>query len=208
MLPPASQLADITLSGGDDNLVPKDPDTRKELQNWWDLLNPTPGDTNPTLSEQQGVCIGEALPPIPEKLMNRIYRWEFIDMVELLPEALVSARAPSQIGPSALVYRKRPVSDVLIWVQYFGIYVGILAKQFPDAVPELMSYMVSIIKASADNQGLAWVKYDTFYHRRAAATNCRKWSQINSSLFSLCFTGKTQGLQHCELCGDTAHTYV
>ena len=95
-------------------------------------------------------------------------------MMELLPEALVSARAPSQIGPSVLVYRKRPITYVLIWVQCFDVYMGILAKQFPDAVPELMSYMVSIIKASKDYEGLAWVNYDTFYRHRAAATNCRK----------------------------------
>ena len=94
VLPPANQLADIPLSRGDDNPVPKDPDTRKESQNWWDLLIPTPGDNNPNLSEQQGVCIGEALPPVPEKLVTRIYQWEFIDMAELLPEALVGARPP------------------------------------------------------------------------------------------------------------------
>ena len=94
-LPPANQLADIPISGGDDNPVPKDPDTRKESQNWWDLLIPTPGDNNPNLSEQQGVCIGEVLPPVPEKkLVTRIYQWEFIDMAELLPEALVGARPP------------------------------------------------------------------------------------------------------------------
>ena len=205
VLPPANQLADIPINGGDDNPVLKDPDTRKESQNWWDLLIPTPGDTNPILSEQQGVCIGEALPPVPEKLVNRIYRWQFIDMAELLPEAFVSARAPSQMGPSAVVYQKWPATNVLIWVQCFGVYVGILAKQFPDAVPELMSYMISIIKASKNYEGLAWVNYDTLYCRWAAATNCRKWSQINLSLFSLCFTGKAQGLQHCDLCGDTAH---
>ena len=95
-------------------------------------------------------------------------------MAELLLEVLVSARAPSQMGPSALVYRKRPVTDVLTWVQCFGVYVGMLAKQFPDVVPELMSYMVAIIKASKDYEGLAWVNYDTLYRRRAVATNCQK----------------------------------
>ena len=75
-------------------------------------------------------------------------------MAELLLEVLVSARAPSQMGLSALVYRKRPITDVLTWVQCFGVYVGMLAKQFPDVVPELMSYMVAIIKASKDYEGL------------------------------------------------------
>ena len=125
-------------------------------------------------------------------------------MAELLPEALVSARTVNQ-STTALVHCKRPVTDILTWVQCFGVYVGILDKQFPDTVPELMSYMIAIIKASRDYEGLAWVNYYTLYCHRVAATNGGSWSQINLSLFSLCFTGKGQSSQQCNLCGDTTH---
>ena len=154
--------------------------------------------------DQQGVRIGEALPPVPKRLVSRIQKWDFIDKAELLPEALISARTVNQ-STVALVHRKQPVTDILTWVQCFGVYGGILAKQFPDYVPELMSYMIAIIKASRDYEGLAWVNYDTLYCRRAAATNCCSWLQINPLLFSLCFTRKGQSSQHCDLCGDTSH---
>ena len=204
-MPPASQLTNIPLAGGGgEDPPPKEPETRKDLQNWWDSLISSSGANGIIPVDQQGVCIGEALPPVPERLVSRIQKWEFIDMAELLPEALVSARTVNQ-STAALVHRKRPVTDILTWVQCFGVYVGILAKQFPDSVPELMSYMITIIKASRNYEGLAWVNYDTLYRRRAAATNCRSWSQINPSLFPLCFTGKGQNSQQCDLCGDTSH---
>lgn len=31
--------------------------------------------------------------------------------------------------------------------------LGVLAKQFPDAIPELVSYMIAIIRASQDYEG-------------------------------------------------------
>ena len=33
-----------------------------------------------------GVYIGESLPPVPTKLASKILRWEYIEMVEMLPE--------------------------------------------------------------------------------------------------------------------------
>ena len=154
-MPSASQLTNIPLAGGGgEDPPPKEPETRKDLQNWWDSLISSSGANGIIPVDQQGVCIGEALPPVPERLVSRIQKWEFIDMAELLPEALVSARTVNQ-STAALVHRKRPVTDILTWVQCFGVYVGILAKQFADSVPELMSYMIAIIKASRDYEGLA-----------------------------------------------------
>ena len=37
-----------------------------------------------------GIHVGEGLPPVPRKLADKIWRWEFVDMAELLPEFLVS----------------------------------------------------------------------------------------------------------------------
>ena len=65
-------------------------------------------------------------------------------MPEFLPEELVSAKTVNQ-STAALVHCKRPVTDILTRIQCFGVYVGILAKQFLDSVLELMSYMIVII---------------------------------------------------------------
>ena len=38
------------------------------------------------LAHGVGVFMGEGLPPVPGRLVERICRWEFIEMFELLPE--------------------------------------------------------------------------------------------------------------------------
>ena len=39
-----------------------------------------------------GVFMGEGLPQVPGRLVERIRRWEFIEMFELLPELLADQR--------------------------------------------------------------------------------------------------------------------
>ena len=79
-----------------------------------------------------------------------------------------------------------------------------LSEKHPEVMPELMSYMVMIIRASEDYAGIAWV-YNAAYWRQAAANNNRTWSRINPSLFSLCFMGKAQTAIHCDLCLAASH---
>ena len=43
-------------------------------------------DNNKERKEESGVYVGEDLPPIPMKLAQRIWQWEYIDMAEMLPE--------------------------------------------------------------------------------------------------------------------------
>ena len=107
-------------------------------------------------------------------------------MTELLPEFWAKKLEEKEGQPgSGSSRRKRPVSDLKSWLQCFAIYVGVLSAKHPEAVPELMSYMVAIIRASEDYAGLAWVCYDAAYQRQVAANNNRMWLRINPSLFSL-----------------------
>ena len=47
--------------------------------------------------------------------------------------------------------------------------------------------------------------YDAAFRRQAAISGNRRWSQINPSLYSLCFTGKAQTTRRCELCFSATH---
>ncbi len=55
------------------------------------------------------------------------------------------------------------MTELNTWMQCFAVYVGVMATRHPEAVPELMAYMVAIIRASEDYSGLAWVHYDAAY---------------------------------------------
>ena len=55
-------------------------------------------------------------------------------------------------------------------------------------------------------EGLAWVRYDMSFRRQAPASGNRNWSEVNSTLYSVCFTGKSQRNLQCELCLVKSHT--
>ena len=81
------------------------------------------------------------------------------------------------------------MTDIATWVQCFATYVGVLAGTTPEAIPELMAYLVHIVRVSQDFGSLAWVNYDSAFRRQAASTGNRQWSRVNPSLYSICFSG-------------------
>ena len=98
------------------------------------------------------------------------------------------------------------MTDIFTWIHYYTSYVSVLASRYHGVVPELMAYLVTITRVSQDFSGLAWVRYDAAFRRQATITGNRKWSQINPSSYSICFTGCAQALKRCELCLSSTHT--
>ena len=107
-----------------------------------------------------GVYVGDGRPPVPGKLAAKIRRWEFVDMGELLPEFWSPNRDDDTAQKKPPPQRTRKVTDIFTWVQCFGTYVSVLAPSYPEAIPELMAYMSTIVRVSQDFSGLAWVHYD------------------------------------------------
>ena len=122
--------------------------------------------------------MGEGLPPVPLKLVESIHKWAFIDMAELLPEywgTAHSSRVETELtqGNSWLGSKKK-VTDILTWAQCFAVYTSVMASRNPEAVPELLAYLVCILHMSQDFGGLAWVNYDSAFRCQAAATRNRQ----------------------------------
>ena len=141
-------------------------------------------------STLKATFLGDGLPPIPAKLAERIWRWEYLDMSSLLPEFW-----PVQKAEQGTTKRtnwssaKKRVQDINVWLQ---CNVGVMATKSPEMVPELMAYMISILRASQEYEGLAWATYDAAYRRQAAATGHKQWSKVNPSLYTICFTSKAR----------------
>ena len=156
-----------------------------------------------------GIYIGEGLPPVPSKLADRIRKWEYIDMSELLPEywGQMSLKPAETLNGAQQPTARRPrkVTEITSWVQCFASYVGVLAGPSPEAVPELMAYLIHIVRVSQDFGGMAWVNYDMAFRRQAATTGNRQWSKINPSLYSICFAGAARNNKRCELCLSLTH---
>ena len=147
----------------------------------------------------EGVYVGDGIPPVPEKLAAKIRRGEFIELGELLPEFWTVKGEDGD--PSREQKLGEPVK-----LQCFGTYVSVRATKAPHLVPELMAYMTTIVCVSQDYACLAWVRYDAAFRRQAALTNNLRWSVINSTLYTMCFTGMASETKRCEVCFATSHT--
>ena len=157
-------------------------------------------------STLKATFLGDGFPPIPAKLAERICRWEYIDISDLLPEFWPDQKAEE--GTAKRVNwssAKKRVQNINVWLQCYAIYVGVMATKSPKMVPELMAYMISILRASQEYESLAWATYDLAYRRQAAATGHKQWSKVNPSLYTVCFTGKARKATRCDLCLSTAH---
>ena len=143
---------------------------------------------------------------IPPKLLKRILNLEFIEMIELVPESwgVESESAAScchQVRPQP---RRGPVTNILLWLECYSSLVAALATKYPQYTGEFMAYQRTIIKASRNFEGTAWVLYDRAFRRRAAATKDLKWGRTDSALYNESFTGRAHAIARCHLClGDT-----
>ena len=124
-------------------------------------------------------------------------------MHELLPEFWHDQKDGGKTTDKAK--SKKRALDLTVWLQCFAVYVGVLGPRFPAEVPELMAYMISIVRASQEYEGAAWAAYDTAYRRQAAAQGRTGWSQINPSLYAICFTGKAKKSERCDRCLSATH---
>jgi len=108
-------------------------------------------------------------------------------MFELLPELLADLRdGESSVKQPGRVRGRRRVQDLNVWLQCFAVFVTVVARSSPGAVPGMMAYMVSIIRASQEYEGGAWTTYDAGFRRQAATTGLQEWARINSSLYTIC----------------------
>ena len=104
--------------------------------------------------------------------------------------------------------KKRQIFDIATWVEVFSTYTLVLSSRFPESLPNLVSYQLTIVKLSKRFRYPSWLYYDVEYRKWASANHIRDWSQTNSELFALAFTGQAVSLSWCPVCqveGD--HTY-
>ncbi len=89
-----------------------------------------------------GASAGEGLPPVPGKLSEKIRKWEYVEMAELLPEFWTSPKEEGNGTRRSSLRRTHQVTDTHTWVQCFATYVGVLAGRYPESIVELMAYLI------------------------------------------------------------------
>ena len=136
--------------------------------------------------------MGEGLLLIPEKLVKKIIKLEFIEMYELLPEFWLRDEEESKTLLGLPRRKKAPTTNIFQWLQCFSAMVGVLARAYPQIVPDLMAYQATIIRCYQDFEDLHWVQYDRMYRHQVSITKDLRWGKVDATLYSKCFAEKAR----------------
>ncbi len=159
------------------------------------------------------VFLGQGIPSIPKKMAERILSGEYIDFAELPPAKTKQKQvaAPTEgnillVQTCELLQNRKPIADLATWLQCFGCYMAVVTARHPARVPDLLGYMLTIVKASRQFRWPSWVVYDQNFRLEAAEKGLVVWSKVDPSLFSLCFTGQaTSAESWCKHCQGLDH---
>ena len=72
----------------------------------------------------RGILLGEALPPVPAKLANKIRWGEFVEIQGMLPDMWLFADEGEQTSRGS----RRHTTDIRVWAQCFVTYVRVIAE--------------------------------------------------------------------------------
>ena len=143
------------------------------------------------------VVVAEGIPPVSCKLVDKIKKWEYIDLATLLDDHSTSDQVALLNGQLTVVssnsQRRRQanaISDVLTWLQAFTAILVSSDSTTKEEAAGLAAHSYLIIQLSKDLSGLQWLKYDQSYREWAAAKGIRKWGEMNFSIYGRCLASQ------------------
>lgn len=177
---------------------------------------PTPADTNPAEAvgsegEKQigSFILGECLPPVPQKLVAKIQKGDYVEMAELLRDNMELQRRQADDSQNQIKANRREVPDLLSWITCFGTYASVVCSKHPHWIRELLAYQTILVREARRCGGKGWQAYDAMFHQQAAHNPKVDWSVLNSSLYSTSFlTQQNQRGRTCQWCLETDHLSV
>ena len=126
-------------------------------------------------------------------------------MSELVPDSWSSFETQCclHLRPSQ---RRRPVTNVLLWVECYAAMVAFLASKYPHKTTDFMTYLCTIMKPHCSFIGDRWITYDMAYRRKAATTKSLDWSQVDFTLYNETFIGRAKSVVRCYHCSSDRHS--
>ena len=116
-----------------------------------------------------GLYLGDALLPLPQRLVDKLSRLEFFEVPELLPEYWLADDASETKCCHANTRRRRtPVTDILTRTQCFASLASVLSSNHPEQTSNLLAYLSTIVRCHKEFSGLGWVQCDAAFLRQAA----------------------------------------
>ena len=97
------------------------------------------------------------------------------------------------------------ITNIMEWLQSFAVYVSVIARKQPQHVPDLMGYQVLILEASSEYKNDCWMAYDRCFRQEATSQPQRSWSNIDTTLWLLAFSGQARA-NRCKFYFSLSHT--
>ena len=148
---------------------------------------PTPSVFQDTQSAQEDPPLrlpNTGLLAIPAPLVKRIHEGAFVDMGDLLPEALQWAFDRSVEEKPDRDKRKRfPVENVSDWALSFATYMAIRVLSSPGLATPLAMYMAIILRLAREVTGLAWQRYDRMFRQAVVGNPDLPWDHREPNIW-------------------------
>ena len=152
---------------------------------------PLPSVPDPVqLSRGPSSVVTEGIPPVPTRLVEKIRRWEFVDLIQLIegPDPNESS-SDSHSGTSSKSSKKSTITDLATWLQAYARLMAVLLSASTTSKEEaagLAAHLHVILQVAQDLGGRHWLMYDVEYREWAAAKGIRVWGELNLHLYGRC----------------------
>lgn len=117
------------------------------------------------------------LPPIPSHLVQAIRELKFVDLHDLLPEALRESQFSKTRESKDEKDKKKKfiINTPLDWAVAFATYTGVAVHCKPERAFELAAYASIVLSLARDVKGTAWSRYDLVFRQAAAGNHQLPW---------------------------------
>ena len=77
-------------------------------------------------------------------------------------------------------------------IQALEVYISVIAKKQLHHVSDVMGYQILILEASNEYRNDCWLGYNQCFWQQAVSQSNSKWSDIDSTLWNMAFTGQAR----------------
>ena len=137
-------------------------------------------------------------PPVSFKVVERIRRWEFVELANLLITQdiksdeysfVVDSDQPGYRAPSRGQGKLPVIDNIMTFLTAFSRFMTVILSTEATSKEEaagLAAHQHVILQLYNDLEGNCWSKYDTEYRELAAAKGIRIWGELNLAIYSRC----------------------
>ena len=111
------------------------------------------------------VVVGHTSPPVPAKLVGKIWRG---DLSQLLPHRLGAPEPTLADVFQTKAKEVKQISTIEQWVVCFDAFMSVMIMQYPHRARDLLAYSSTITKVAHDYEGKPWLAYDVHFRTLAA----------------------------------------